>query len=397
MNSTFERLVDAPIAPECFVSIVIPVRDEAENLEKTLQAFAGQVDLQNRPLDSNIYELIVLANNCRDRSAQTARDWKKQNPEIKLHVAEISLPKKFANIGYVRRRLMNEAFERLKSNCSGGGIMATTDGDTRVAPDWIAATIEEIERGADAVGGRILIEDEELKRMDELARYFHLRDEEYRLLVSEYECHLDSLPHDVRPRHHQHFNGSFAVTTEAFKLAGGIPDVEFLEDVAFYHALLRVDAKFRHSPAVKVFTSARHLGRSAVGLSFQLNEWKKLGEAGADYSVESADAIGKKLSARKILREFWLAAKSNDYPQSETVSALAETLCVPSGFVSGEIKKPQTFGSLMEKIYGRQNKSRRWHRRNPPVAVEAAIADLRVKLESLRSENHLSITKARWV
>jgi len=50
---------------------------------------------------------------------------------------------------------------------------------------------------------------------------------------------------------------------------------------------------------------------------------------------------------------------------------------------------------LLEKIYARQNKSRRWHRRNPSVAVEAAIADLRVKLESLRSENQLFKTKAR--
>ena len=387
MNSTFESLVDVPITLECFISIVIPVRDEAENLEKTLAAFAGQVDLRNRPLDSRIYEIIVLANNCCDNSAQAARDWQKRNPQIKLHVAEISLPQKSANIGYVRRLLMNEADRRLQSNKAGGGIIATTDGDTRVAPDWIAATIQEIERGADAVGGRILIEDEELKRMDELARYFHLRDEEYRLLASEYECHLDSLPHDVRPRHHQHFNGSFAVTIEAFELAGGIPGVEFLEDVAFYHALSRVDAKFRHSPAVKVFTSSRHLGRSAVGLSFQLNEWKKLGESGADYLVESADAIEKKLAARKILRQLWLAAKSDEIPPPEIVSALAETLCVPSGFISDELKKPQTFGRLMEKIYGRQNKSRRWHRRNPPVAVEAAIADLRVKLESLRSEN----------
>ena len=395
MDSVSENLIDAPISRECFVSIVIPVRDEAENLEQTLDAFANQVDWQNRPLDSGIYEIIVLANNCRDNSAQTARNWQKRNPRIKLHVAEISLPRRFANVGFVRRLLMNEAFERLQSNRSGGGIIATTDGDTRVAPDWITATIEEIGRGADAVGGRILIENEELERMDERARYFHLLDEEYRLLVSELECHLDRLTHDVYPRHHQHFNGSFAVTTEVYSRAGGIPDVRFLEDVAFYHALLRVDAKFRHSPAVRVFTSSRHLGRSAVGLSFQLNEWKKLGEAGADYLVEAADTIEKKLAARKILRSIWLAAKSNDYPKPETISALAETLCVPSGFISAELKNPQTFGSLLEKIYGRQNKSRRWHRLNPPVAVEAATSDLRVKLESLRSENQLFKTKAR--
>lgn len=391
----FENLIHAPISRSCILSIVIPVRDEAEHLGQTLDAFTNQIDWQRRPLNPSVFEIIVLANNCRDGSAQAARDWGKLNPQINFHVAEISLPQKYANVGFVRQMLMNEAYRRLQSNRSGGGIIATTDGDTRVAPDWIMATIKEIGCGADAVGGRILIEDKELMRMDERARYFHLRDEEYHLLVSELECRLDRLAHDIYPRHHQHFNGSFAVTTEAYRRAGGIPDVQFLEDVAFYQALLRVDAKFRHSPAVKVFTSARHLGRSAVGLSFQLNEWKKLGEAGADYLVESAKAIERKLSARKILRELWRAANSNEHPKTETVSALAETLCIPSWFISGELKKPQTFGNLLETIHERQNKSRRWHQRNPPVAVETAIADLGVKLASLRSENQLFKTKAQ--
>ncbi|MCY7345731.1 MAG: glycosyltransferase family 2 protein [Pyrinomonadaceae bacterium] len=387
MNAVSDSLIDAPISPECLVSIVIPVRDEAENLAVALDAFVVQVDLQNRPLDSNIFEIIVLANNCRDNSAQTARDWQKRNSPINLHVAEIALPLKLANIGFFRRLLMNEAFRRLQSNNFQGGIIATTDGDTRVAPDWISQNMSEIENGADAVGGRILMEAAELEKMDERARYFHLRDEEYHLLAAEYECYLDEIIHDVFPRHHQHFNGSFAVKTGVFKRAGGIPEVEFLEDIAFYNALLRIDAKFRHSPSVKVFTSSRHLGRSAVGLSFQLNEWKKLGETGADFLVEAANALEKKFLARKKLRGLWFAAKSNDFPNPAAVSALAETLCVPSKFVSDEISKPQTFGNLLEKIYERQQQNRRWHQQNPPVAVEAAIAGLKFKLENSRSAN----------
>jgi len=77
------------------------------------------------------------------------------------------------------------------------------------------------------------------------------------------------------------------------------------------------------------------------------------------------------------------------------VAALAESLCVPRRFIFNNLKKPQTFGSLLEKIYERQNRSRSWHRRNTPIAVEAAIADLRVKLSSLRSKNQLFKTKGR--
>ena len=395
MQAGLKTLFNAPVSPKCLVSVAIPVRDEAEHLVTTLDAFAVQIDLQNRPLDADIYELIVLANNCRDDSARAARDWHKRNPNIKLHVAEISLPPKYSNIGFVRRRLMNEAFRRLTTNKFGGGIIATTDGDTRVAPDWVARTMEEFKRGADAVGGRILMEAAELARMDERARYFHLLDEEYRLLAAEYECRLDRLFHDAHPRHHQHFNGSFAVTTEAFLRAGGIPDVPFLEDIAFYHTLLRIDAKVRHSPAVKVFTSSRHLGRSRIGLSFQLNEWKKLGEKGAQLMVEPARATRGKVLARKVLREFWLAAKSGDYPKVKAIAPLAGKLGIPRRFIFNQLQKPQTLGSLLEKIYGRQHAGRSWHRRNPPIRVEAAIADLKRELESLRAENQLFKTKGR--
>ncbi len=369
------------------------MRDEAEHLPKTLEAFANQVDLQNRPLNTNFYEILVLANNCRDASAQIARQWRKRHPHINLHVAEISLPPKNSNIGFVRRRLMNEAFRRLTSNKSGGGIIMTTDGDTSVAPDWIIQTVGEIKRGADAVGGRILIDSDELARMNDCARYFHLLDEEYRLLAAEYECYLDRLAHDFRPRHHQHFNGSFAVTTAAFERAGGVPDVPFLEDIAFYHALLRVDAKVRHSPAVKVYTSARHSGRSQIGLSFQLNEWKKLGEKRAKFTVESARAIRNRILTRKVLRGFQIIVRSGKRPKAKAVAAVAVKIGVPRRFISKQLQKPQTFGSLLEKIYHRQHESGNWRRRNAPVAVETAVADLKRKLDALRKENQLFKTK----
>lgn len=392
MDSHSKTLFDAPISPQCIISIALPVRDEAEHLTRCLDAFAHQTDLQNCPLDPTVYEIILLANNCRDATARTAREWRRRNPHINLHVAEIRLPNRFSNIGFVRRRLMNEAFRRLSNN-KFGGIMATTDGDTRVAPDWIARTIEEVRAGADAVGGRILIDAAELAKMDERARYFHLLDEEYRLLAAEYEYHLDRLSHDVYPRHHQHFNGSFAVTTKAFEAAGGIPDVPFLEDIAFYHALLRIDAKVRHSPAVRVYTSSRHFGRSAVGLSFQLNEWKKLGEKGAALTVESAKTIRGKMIERKTLRRFWLAAKSGVDPKPKTVAALAGRLCVPRRFVFKQLKKPQTFGSLLENISARQHRNKNWRQRSRMVAVESAIADLKNELKNLRSKNKCFKTK----
>ena len=371
------RLIDSPTSPECKVSVVIPVRNEAEMLSATLAAFLRQTDFNGNLLNFRDFEIIVLANNCTDDSVGIVKNFKHENPFLQIHLAEIILCPENANIGFVRRLLMNEAYRRLSANRFGGGIIMTTDADTRVAPDWIGANLYEIGRGADAVGGRIIIAPGELAKMDAKCRELHLKDEQYRLLAAEIEALIDYLPHDSEARHHQHFNGSFAVTTAAFRRAGGIPKVKFLEDVAFYNALQRIDARFRHSPLVKVYTSARSVGRSEIGLSYQINEWKKMGETGADFLVDSATAIERKFKARRKLRNFWRQTKMGVLPNDGEILLLSEQLYVPTKFVAEELAFSQTFGDLYEKIMREQHQIGAWHRNNPPVPLAIALKDLR--------------------
>ncbi len=390
MLSLFQKkphsaLIKKPILAQCFVSIVVPVRDEAENLPKALASFLNQTELKSSPLDPAIFEVIVLVNNCCDNSAEIVEKWQKTNPHFNFHFADINLPDENANIGFVRRLLMNEAYSRLKSNKFRSGIIATTDGDTRVAPDWIINIVSEVEDGADAVGGRILIDENEFKSLDEKARIFHLLDEEYRLLAAEIEDFYDKIHHDLLPRHHQHFNGSFAVTTKAFERAGGIPDVKFLEDVAFYNALSRIDAKFRHSPKVKVYTSARSRGRTALGLSTQLNEWQIMGRNGGEYLVESAHTIEKKFTARCDLRKFWQIINSENLLDFNEVCNLAEKVCISDSNLLILLRNSETFGILMEKIIVEQNANDKWKQENPLVSVEEAIFDLQKKLAEFLS------------
>ncbi len=380
-------LIAAPIHSQCRISIVIPIRDEAENLAKTLGSFSHQIDLKGLPLDSNIFEIIILANNCRDNSAEIARRWQRETSLPHLHITEINLRDENANIGFARRLLMNEAHRRLKTNNFRGGIMMTTDGDTRVAPDWIAAALSEFENGADAVGGRILMDAAELEKLDEKTRVFYSLDEEYRLLAAEFESYLDFMPHDSFPRHHQHFNANFAVTTAAYEKAGGIPDVKFLEDVAFYNALLRIDANFRHSPKMRVYTSARNAGRAELGLSTQLTEWRIMGQKADVYFVESAESLEKRFTARRYLRMIRQKSHRINLPNEAEISPIAEILRVSAEWLREEIKKPTTCGILFERISGEQAAAGEWKLQNPLVAVETAIADLKNKLEILRRQN----------
>ena len=382
LQASHRPLICDSINDKCFLTIVVPVRNESEHIAKTLKSLTEQVDSQNRPLDQNLFEIIFFVNNSDDDSAEIIRRCRKNFSNI--HLAEENLPPENSNIGYVRRRLMNEAFLRLCGNRLKGGIISTTDGDTTVAPNWLASITAEIKSGADAVGGRIFIHPEDLRQMNSGCRAFHLRDTGYRLMAAELESYLDESAYDSLPRHHQHFNGSFAVTTEAFEKAGGVPEVSFLEDVAFYHALLRIDARFRHSPFVRVQTSARNEGRTGRGLSTQINEWTIMSCNNDEYLVESANSIKNRFETRRRLRFLWSLRCAESYFSPDETERLANELRIDAKFLRNQIETTQTFGRLYENVLSEQNLIGEWSKENPLAEIEKANYDLRLLLEKYR-------------
>jgi glycosyltransferase involved in cell wall biosynthesis len=275
-------------------SIVIPVRDEEATLPATLAALATQTDANGRPLDPELYEIIMLVNNATDRSAEVARAVGSGHPRLALHVVEIDLPEDEAHVGRARRLLMDAAALRLPAD----GVIATTDADTVVAPDWVAMTLAEFAAGVDAVTGRILVDPAGFEEQPVAARLFHLRDVTYRALVTELEARLDPDPFDPWPRHFQHFGPSIAVTVDAYRRAGGMPPLPALEDVAFYERLRRSGARIRHSPAVRVVTSARPQGRTGFGFAVQLRLWAEMAARNEPFMVESLPAILARIERR---------------------------------------------------------------------------------------------------
>lgn len=246
----------SPPSAQLRVSVIVPVRNEAHHLTHTLDALRNQHNADGQPLNPATYEVLLLINNCTDRSYEVAAQYQQRYPYFSLHLAQIQLPPAKANIGTVRRLLMDEAHRRLTSIDRTDGIIASTDGDTEVDHQWIHYIMHEIANGSDAVGGRILTRPDRSQ-----VRLFHLRDVMYRTLIAKAESLLDPRPHDPWPRHFQHFGASMAVTCRMYEQAGRLPQKPFLEDAAFYRALLRTDAKVRQSPRVKVFTSTRQQGR----------------------------------------------------------------------------------------------------------------------------------------
>ena len=102
--------------------MVVRVRDEAARLACTLQARAAQRFTCGQP-----HEVLLLANNCDDDSAQLAQHFACDHPKLALHVADTTLPPPLAHIGHVRRLLMDAACERLLRGGSPRGVMASTN------------------------------------------------------------------------------------------------------------------------------------------------------------------------------------------------------------------------------------------------------------------------------
>ncbi len=287
---------------------MVPARNEEKELPGALDALARSVDHHGRPLPPSLFEAVLLLNNCTDGSAEAARHWQVRNPSTRLHIVERDFPEDRAHIGTARRSLMDTAWHRLRGR--RGAAILSTDADTRVAPDWIAANLRAIQHGADAVGGAICFESGELETMAPDTRRAWEWDTYYQHLVAELEHWLDPRPGDPWPRHRCHFGGSMACTPEVYARAGGLPPERSLEDVAFVRQLWRVDACLRHAPEVRVYSSARLEGRVSRGLSSQLREWRQWSENGRPHRVHSCAWLVHYFSMLQGLRELWRGSEN---------------------------------------------------------------------------------------
>lgn len=331
----------------CKVCVIIPVRNEAKNIEATLLALTNQVDLTGKPLNKNCYEIIVLANNCNDDSGKIVRHFARTHPDLVLHLVEKTIDSDRAHVGWVRKLLMDEACRRFQLIERDLGVIASTDGDTRVASTWIAATLAEIEAGADAVGGRIITDNRERNKLDKTTRLYFLRYLRYKYLISQLEAAIDP-DFDLVSRHHHHYGASFAVTAQMYERVGGLPPLPSSEDVALYDALMRVDARFRHSPAVRVVTSARSLGRAKAGLADRLSELKTIAEQQECPLVESALTIEARFRLRRQLRHLWQRQTKAD--NLSKMAILALKLGINRDLLAEIIWRSPTFGLAIEQI-----------------------------------------------
>ena len=190
------------------------------------------------------------------------------------------------------------------------------------------------------------------------------------------EAVLDPTPHDPWPRHFQHFGASIAVTCQMYQKTGGLPQKPYLEDEAFYKALLRTDAKVRQSPHVKVITSTRQDGRVAIGFSEQLRYWSVMVRLNKCQVAEPAEAVILRLRNRQCLRTYWNAQTQ---PDPDALLPIAADLLLDPAWLHRMTQKCTYFGQLWEQVEKKMATSD-WTKKHRSVSITTAIQSLRAFL-----------------
>ena len=280
--------------------VAVPVKDEAERIGACLQSLAGQVEV-----DFADVGVVLVLNNCRDATLQTVRDLAPTLPFC-LDVRQVELHRPYANAGWARRLAMEAAADWADPQ----GVILTTDADTLMETDWIAANRREIAAGADAVAGYVMADPTELMELPPDILERGSLEWEYQQLVAEMVARVDPDPHDPWPRHNQNCGASAAVTVATYRRIGGLPPRPVGEDRALFEMVRRVDGRIRHSLDVQVVTSARTDGRALGGLSDAI---RLRGEPDhpCDEMLEVTMVAFRRALWRRRLRALWAAEGSS--------------------------------------------------------------------------------------
>lgn len=239
--------------------VVVPARDEEQRIGTCLDALGAQSGVE-----PGSWEVLLVLDHCRDRTRELALGWAATRADVALRLLEGP----GTGSGGARATGMDAACERLHAVGRPHGLIASTDADTRVAPDWLARQLELTRAGARAIGGRIQMCPQERAGLPGSVLAGH-RDQSQR----RFERVLAQLPENGSVADHWQFSGaSMAVTAETYRAVGGLGESTHSEDEALERVLLERGVPIERRMEVRVTTSARMDGRASHGLARLLRE-----------------------------------------------------------------------------------------------------------------------------
>jgi GT2 family glycosyltransferase len=309
------------------VIVAIPVHDECERIEPCLRALAAQLGLRSHRLG-----VLLFLNNCTDGTNERVAAIA---PSVPWPLRVIDIVHVGATAGWARREAMEAAARWLDEGAApGGGVLMTTDADSRVGPDWVLRNLACLEAGADGVAGRISLDPDDAALLPPSLHARGRLEGEYEALLTEIGARLDPEPLNAWPTHWTRSGATLAVRRHAYERVGGMPARAHGEDRAFVDALRAAGFAVRHAPEIVVVTSGRLEGRAPGGAAETMKRRCEIPDDPCDDRLEPlARAVMRvlwrrwlrRLHAARLLRQRWLWAPllRIDGSRAATIATLA--------------------------------------------------------------------------
>jgi glycosyltransferase involved in cell wall biosynthesis len=216
--------------------VIVPAHNEQDMLPSCLVSLRQAT----RALRGTPVHLIVVADACRDRTADVAR---------REGAAVVSIGARC--VGTARSAGIREVLRRTGHLDPADVWLATTDADTLVPARWLQQQARIASQGWDAVAGTIR--------------------------VANWSGHPPRVRSAFRERYgagsgpHPHVHGAnLGFHAAAYLKAGGFPDVPAGEDHALVAAMIAAGGRVLRTRSLSVVTSARREARAPHGFSHYL-------------------------------------------------------------------------------------------------------------------------------
>jgi glycosyltransferase involved in cell wall biosynthesis len=220
------------------VGVIVPAHNEQQLLPSCL----ASVRRAARAIGGTPVHLVVVADACRDRTAQVAR---------RGGAAVVTIGAR--SVGAARAAGVRTVLRRTRHLDPAEIWLATTDADTIVPACWLRRQLRHAGQGWDAVAGTVQVADWSGYRPAVRAAF-----------RERYAAALGSHP----PVH----GANLGFRAAAYLKAGGFPDAPTAEDHVLVAALTLAGGRVLRSPGVSVVTSARHEARAPHGFGHYLAE-----------------------------------------------------------------------------------------------------------------------------
>ena len=229
---------------EWLVGVVVPARDEDDNIESCVAAIRAA--LGSCPLMRSSW-IVVVADTCRDHTAARARIALGETGEV--IECEARSP------GSARRIGTAALLRRFPA--SPQVWVANTDADSQPAPDWISQQLRFAQMGYAGVAGIVRIDSIDGLAAPDVAELF------------QYPVNADGS--------HPHVHGAnLGLRADAYLDAGGWSDLALAEDHCLWSRVKARNWQTIASASSVVLTSGRLVGRASGGFADSLRQRMEL-------------------------------------------------------------------------------------------------------------------------